>query len=148
MMPPEPWGEHEAAGIYRGTRWCGGAAACGARAVGDRIVSRRIHGHDVGGGLSRGHGPVGRFVRRSGADRERHDHRAGATGSRPRVQAGDFEGLPRLVIGLFFLLVDGFRDGTHAIDKELRGRTERSVLQRNNRYLVLGVGKGHRQDFE
>src|SRR6516162_4033858 len=108
MMPPEPWGEHEAAGIYRGTRWCGGAAACGARAVGDRIVSRRIHGHDVGGGLDRGHGPVGRFVRRSGADRERHDHRAGATGSRPRVQAGDFEGLPRLVIGLFFCSLTAF----------------------------------------
>jgi hypothetical protein len=55
--------------------------------------------------------------------------------------------LPRLVIGLF-LLVNGFRDGTHAIDKELRGRTERSVLQRNNRDLVSGVGKSHRQDFD
>ena len=45
------------------------------------------------GALDRGHGPVRRPVRRSGADRERHDHRAGAARAWARVQAGDFEGL-------------------------------------------------------
>ena len=40
--------------------------------------------------LDRGHGAVGRPVRRSGADRRRHDHGAGAARPRAVVQAGNF----------------------------------------------------------
>ncbi len=65
-------------------------------------TERAAAGVDPERRLDRGHGLVGRPVRRSGADRERHDHRAGAAGTWLGVQAGDFEGLPRLVIGLLF----------------------------------------------
>jgi hypothetical protein len=43
--------------------------------------------------LDRGHGIVRGPLGRSGAGQERHDHRAGAARPRPRVQAGDHEGL-------------------------------------------------------
>ena len=45
--------------------------------------------------LDRGHGACGRSVGRSGAGGERHDHRAGTAGPRPRVQAGNLARLRR-----------------------------------------------------
>jgi L-alanine-DL-glutamate epimerase-like enolase superfamily enzyme len=60
-------------------------------------IERAVVGFDPQRTLDRGHGPVGRSVRRAGAGCERHDHRAGAARPRPGIQAGNPARLPGMM---------------------------------------------------
>ncbi len=80
---------HRLAQDFRAGRHLGPADGAASFSRAERATAR-IHSQR---GMDRGHGIVRGPLGRAGQGRQRHHHRAGAAGPRPRLQAGDSEGL-------------------------------------------------------